>query len=248
MKIILSYIKHFLNRIIRKSYWLYKLSKISFGKGAQLNFPIEIEGKGEIVIGSKSVLKKNVKIGVGENSSYEVGDNVLLENGSVILIDKGNKFKVGDNFKLGSNARLFVKNNWVFGNNVKIETYCSVFAREPHKTGKLLIGNNSNIGDYTIMDLVDDILIGNDVAIGPNSTLYTHDHIYTDKNLPAWKGGLVSKRIVIEDGAWVGSGVTLLPGVTIGKRAVIAAGSVVTKSVEANTIHGGIPAKFIKNI
>jgi acetyltransferase-like isoleucine patch superfamily enzyme len=54
--------------------------------------------------------------------------------------------------------------------------------------------------------------------------------------------------IIIDDGSTDGSGVTLLPGVTIGKRAVIAAGSVVTKSVEAESIYGGVPAKFIKRI
>ena len=66
--------------------------------------------------------------------------------------------------------------------------------------------------------------------------------------MPAWKGGLVSHPVTVEDGAWVGSGVTILPGVTIGKRAVVAAGSLITKSVESNTIVGGIPAKLIKRI
>jgi acetyltransferase-like isoleucine patch superfamily enzyme len=149
---------------------------------------------------------------------------------------------------LGEASRCFVQNDWLIGNNVKIETHCAVFARESEKSGKLVIGNNSNIGDHTIIDLVDDLTIGNDVAIGPNCTLYTHDHIYDDINLPAWKGGIISKPIIIEDGAWVGSSVTILPGITIGKRAVVAAGSIVTKNVETNCIYGGNPAKLIREI
>jgi acetyltransferase-like isoleucine patch superfamily enzyme len=48
--------------------------------------------------------------------------------------------------------------------------------------------------------------------------------------------------------AWIGAGATILPGVTVGENAVVAAGAVVTKDVAPNTIVGGNPAKFIKNI
>ena len=86
------------------------------------------------------------------------------------------------------------------------------------------------------------------MAIGPNSTIYSHDHRYDAKGKAAWKGGVVRKQVVIKDGAWVSSGVTILPGVTIGKNCVIAAGAVVTKSTDDNCIYGGIPAKKIKEI
>ena len=53
---------------------------------------------------------------------------------------------------------------------------------------------------------------------------------------------------MIKRNAWIGAAATILPGVTIGENAVIAAGSVVTKDVPNNCIVGGVPAKFIKNI
>ena len=56
------------------------------------------------------------------------------------------------------------------------------------------------------------------------------------------------KRIVVGKNVWIGSNATILAGVTIGDNAVVAAGAVVTKDVEANTIVGGVPAKFIKKI
>jgi acetyltransferase-like isoleucine patch superfamily enzyme len=55
-------------------------------------------------------------------------------------------------------------------------------------------------------------------------------------------------KIVIKKNAWIGAGATILPGVTIGENAIVAAGAVVTKDVFDNTIVGGVPAKLIKKI
>lgn len=57
-----------------------------------------------------------------------------------------------------------------------------------------------------------------------------------------------SKPVVIEDGAWICIGATILPGVTIGKNAVVAAGAVVSRDVPADTMVGGIPARHIKHL
>jgi acetyltransferase-like isoleucine patch superfamily enzyme len=56
------------------------------------------------------------------------------------------------------------------------------------------------------------------------------------------------KAVLIRRNAWIGANSTILPGVTVGENAIVAAGSVVTKDVEANTIVGGVPAKKIKDI
>lgn len=248
MRIFFSLIAYYIKKCIRHLFWLLKLSQSNIGKDVLIQFPIIREGNGKFSIGDKSKLEKRTKIGVGEQATLKVGHNALFEVKSTILVNKQNSLHIGHDFKLGAHARLFVNSDWKFGNAVKIETHCAIFAREPGFGGQLSIGDHSHIGDFTIIDLVNDVSIGADVAIGPNCTLYTHDHEYTDKNVAAWKGGVVSKSIQIEDGAWVGSNVTILPGVTIGKRAVVAAGSVVTKNVASETIVGGIPSKFIKQI
>ena len=59
---------------------------------------------------------------------------------------------------------------------------------------------------------------------------------------------MIPAPITVGRNVWVGSNSTILSGVTIGDNAVIAAGAVVTKDVEANTVVGGVPAKFIKRI
>lgn len=241
-------LKNKVSSFLRRFYWLYNLSKSDLGKDIKIEFPIILEGKGRFEIGDKSLLGKKAKFGIAKKCFLKLGDSCNIESESTIILAGNSSLITGSAFKLGARSRMYVKNTWHIGNNVKIATNTAIFSREPDFCGKLSIGNDTNIGDNTIIDVVDDIIIGHNVAIGPNCTIYTHDHIYTDKSLPAWKGGVVSKSIYIEDGAWIGSNVTILPGVCVGKRAVVAAGSVVTKNVESETIFGGVPAKKLKSI
>ncbi|MDF2437469.1 MAG: acetyltransferase [Bacteroidota bacterium] len=88
------------------------------------------------------------------------------------------------------------------------------------------------------------ITIEDNVLLGPKVNLVTENHP-TD---PADRKALVCKPIVIKQNAWIGAAATILPGVTIGENAIVAAGAVVSKDVPANTIVGGIPAKIIKHI
>lgn len=88
------------------------------------------------------------------------------------------------------------------------------------------------------------ITIQDDVLIGPRVNLVTENHPLD----PSDRRALVAKPIVIKRNAWIGAGATILPGVTIGENAVIAAGAVVSKDVPANTVVAGVPAKFIKTI
>ena len=88
------------------------------------------------------------------------------------------------------------------------------------------------------------ITIENDVLIGPRVNLVTENH----PSDPAERRSLITKPIVIKRNAWLGANVTILPGVTVGENAIVAAGAVVAKDVPANTVVGGVPAKFIKSI
>ncbi|TCD02529.1 DapH/DapD/GlmU-related protein [Pedobacter psychroterrae] len=88
------------------------------------------------------------------------------------------------------------------------------------------------------------ITIADNVLIGPKVNLVTENHPLD----PDDRRTLITKPIVIKKNAWIGAGSTILPGVTIGENAVVAAGAVVSKDVLPNTVVGGIPAKFIKSI
>lgn len=88
------------------------------------------------------------------------------------------------------------------------------------------------------------ITLGDDVLIGPRVNLITINHLIDPNN----RRTTVCKPITIEDNVWIGAGVTVLPGITIGKNAIIGAASVVTKDVPPNTIAVGTPAKVVRAI
>ncbi|MFG4002270.1 sugar O-acetyltransferase [Flavobacterium aquidurense] len=108
----------------------------------------------------------------------------------------------------------------------------------------ITIGKNVFINfDCTFLAL-GGITIEDDVLIGPKVSLITENHPLN----PEERKGLAGKPILIKKNAWIGANATILPGVTIGENAVVAAGAVISKDVPDNTVVGGIPAKFIKNI
>ncbi len=89
--------------------------------------------------------------------------------------------------------------------------------------------------------------IGNHVMIAPNVSVYSKTHKYDDLNTPmVLSGETPTKTVVIEDDVWIGINTVILPGIRIGKGAIVGANSVVTKNVEPYSIVGGVPAKFIR--
>lgn len=88
--------------------------------------------------------------------------------------------------------------------------------------------------------------IGDSVAFGPRILLLTQGHVSTDPGRRS--GKLVAEGITIEDGVWVGGASVILPGVTIGAGAIVAAGAVVNRDVAPNTLVGGVPARFIREL
>jgi len=106
------------------------------------------------------------------------------------------------------------------------------------------IGKNVFINHAcTFLDL-GGITIEDDVQIGPKVNLISENHPVD----PTQRKNLILNSVLIKRNAWIGAGATILPGVTIGENAIVAAGAVVHKDVPANTIVGGIPAKLIKEI
>jgi acetyltransferase-like isoleucine patch superfamily enzyme len=107
------------------------------------------------------------------------------------------------------------------------------------KLGKNVFINHA----CTFLDL-GGITIEDNVQVGPKVNLITENHPLN----PSERKSLILKSILIKRNAWIGAAATILPGVTVGENAVVAAGAVVSKDVQANTIVGGIPAKIIKTI
>jgi acetyltransferase-like isoleucine patch superfamily enzyme len=105
------------------------------------------------------------------------------------------------------------------------------------KIGKNVFVNHA----CTFLDM-GGITLEDDVLIGPKVNLITENHPMEPENRKA----LISRPIVVKRNAWIGAAATILPGVTIGENAVVAAGAVVTRDVSPNTIVAGVPAKIVK--
>ncbi|MDQ8730828.1 sugar O-acetyltransferase [Bradyrhizobium sp. LHD-71] len=100
---------------------------------------------------------------------------------------------------------------------------------------------NQNCTFYALAE----IAIGDDVMIGPNVSLITSEHPVAPSQRRAY---LLGRPITIEKGVWIAAGATVIGGVTVGENSVVAAGSVVTRDVPANTLVGGNPARVIRSI
>lgn len=124
------------------------------------------------------------------------------------------------------------------GENVVI--YYGTEVRNP---SKIKIDRGAVIGDNSILDGRNGILIGEDVVLSSNVKIWTEQHDHRD---PWFRCSTQEHRMVqIDKRAWVGSHVIILHSVHVGEGAVVAAGAVVTKDVPPYTIVGGIPAKII---
>ncbi len=248
MSIILLLIKDFFRKIIRRLYWLFRLIQAKKGRNFSIRFPVKTEGSGNLSFGNNCSVDKNVYFACGAGSNIYFGNNCRIDEGVQIIAGKKSIIKFADNCWIMKNTIIRTSNKFEFENNVNIATNCAIFSRESKHEGILKVGNDTHIGDNTIIDTSDDLTIEKEVAIGPNCVIYTHDHDYSNLKVAAWKGGIVKHAVLIKKGAWIASSVTILPNIVIEEHCVIAAGAVVTKNSDKNSIYGGIPAKKIKKI
>jgi len=115
--------------------------------------------------------------------------------------------------------------------------------------GYIKIGNCVGISNTAIVSM-DSITIEDNVMIGGSCKIYDNDFhpVCYDERMKSTGGNVNHAPVVIKEGAFIGGHSIILKGVVIGSRAVVAAGSVVTKSVPTGEIWGGNPAKFLKKV
>lgn len=129
------------------------------------------------------------------------------------------------------------------GDNVKIGTNVQIFAWE-----YLSIGSNVSIHSNCYIDSNGGIIIGNNVSVAHNSSILSTNHSWEDLSIPIKYNPILNGRVIIEDDVWIGCGCRILSNVTIKSRSIIAAGAVVNKDIQGDSLIGGVPAKFIKKL
>jgi len=110
---------------------------------------------------------------------------------------------------------------------------------------RLKIGAYTFIGRYVEIEIARSVIIGKGGLIAPGVFVTDHNH-GIDKALTIYEQPSVIAPVVIGDNVWIGANCVILPGVTIGDGAVVAAGAVVNRDVPANAIVGGVPARLLK--
>jgi maltose O-acetyltransferase len=130
-------------------------------------------------------------------------------------------------------------------NKLKLIGFMWVFSVVFNREG-LRVGENSGWGVGCFINAGGGVTIGNNVLIGPKVVIHSLNHVYRDAGVLIRFQGHVAKPVVIEDDVWIGAGAVILPGVRVGRGAVVGAGSVVTKDVPAFGVVVGNPARFVR--
>lgn len=124
----------------------------------------------------------------------------------------------------------------------KVTLHSNVRISAPHRVS---IGSETNINHNTVIVAFEDIDIGANVLIGPGVLIHSGNHVFEDSDRPIREQGHQAAPISIADDVWIGAHAVVLPGVSIGEGAVVAAGAIVNRDVEPRAIVGGVPATVI---
>lgn len=162
------------------------------------------------------------------------------------------KFIYGKYVKIGSYVTIQAlgKGGVVLGNNVSIGDFSKIVVSTTlDNVGMFIhIGDNVGMGEYAYIGGAGGLTIGNDCIIGQYFSCHPENHKYNIPDQLMRLQGVSREGIRIGNNCWIGSKVTILDGVEIGDNCVIAAGAVVTRSIESNSVVGGVPAKKLKSI
>ena len=171
----------------------------------------------------------------------------LKETHGMLLVGKGVQISHGKHIRCGKNVKFedyseihgLCSDGLNFGDYVTISR--GVMIRPSSYYGGdygvgLTMGEHSSIGPYGYVGCSGKITIGKNVMFGPKCSLFAENHVFSDTETSIKSQGVKQKGITIEDDCWIGSNVTILDGVTIGRGSVIGAGTLVTRSIPAGSV------------
>jgi len=158
---------------------------------------------------------------------------------------------VGKKTRFGSNIVIMGGKQGVgrgirIGNRCSFNDFCQIVTDHYDSGCGIEIGDNSHFNFGCYLSGTGGLKIGKDCLCAPGVKILSGGHNFDCLTTPIIKQGLDTAPVVIEDNVWIGAGAIILQNVTIGSGSVVAAGAVVTKSVERNSVVGGVPARLIK--
>jgi acetyltransferase-like isoleucine patch superfamily enzyme len=179
---------------------------------------------------------------------------IFCRVGSSVYIQDGVEFISTDSIEIGNGVYIFkgVRLDGKGHENNRINLENGVVIERNVMIGALNntcidIDQDTFIGPSVCIAGPGDIKIGKHCLIAAHTGIYANNHNFADPTEPIKYQGITCKGIVIEDDCWLGHGVKVLDGVTIGKGSVIGAGAVVTKDIPPFSVAVGVPARVIKS-
>lgn len=163
---------------------------------------------------------------------------------------KGSFLKWGKGSYIEPFAKIFGHGSIKVGEKVHICAQVWLNAKKlAGSKPSLQIGDNTYIGRFSQINAWQDVIIEDHVLIADRVFITDSDHNFEDINTPViLQGDRFKGAVRLKQGCWLGIGVVIMPGVTVGRNAVVGANSVVTKDVPDYTVVGGIPARVIKQL
>ena len=193
--------------------------RIRIGPGVKIDSGVDLRA-GTIEIGSRSEIHAGVRVMVAER--FEIGDGSRLAKSVNVL------------------CRDFVaKNLLYFAEGVTVG-----YGGTTTSTATLSMGTGVNIGPHSIINCTQPIIMGDNVGTGPYLAIWTHGYHYGHSPLESIEPTYAPVHIC--SNVWLGFHVTVLPGVTIGKNTIVAAGSVVNRPLPDGILAAGVPARVRK--
>lgn len=175
-----------------------------------------------------------------------VGQGAYIEPG--VQFNSPSQIWLGDRVNIFRDVRLDatgVNNQIQIGSSVMLDLGVSIIMGGSCPDCRIEIGDNTYIGPYTCITGPGTITIGKDCLIGAHTGIFANNHIFADPQQLIREQGVTRKGVLIEDDCWLGTKVSVLDGVTIGRGSVIGAGAVVTKNIPPYSVAVGVPAKVI---
>lgn len=173
---------------------------------------------------------------------YIRGNNTIALSAS---INKNLALVLGKGATIGTYAQLSCRDQGSIqiGNGSDIGSFVIL---ETQKNGSITLGNNTCLNAFCVVYGAGGVTIGNNTRIACHTVIVSSSHVFDDPTRDIHVQGITAKGITIGDDVWIGAGVRIVDGVTIGDHAVIGAGAVVTKSIPANAVAVGVPARVIR--
>ena len=174
------------------------------------------------------------------------GANRIYRKGFSILA-AGAFAEFGSNSVISPPVRIEGVNRIAVGSRVYLDSRCWLHVEGDGQGVAIEIGDGSSIGSYAVISAAQSIRIGKFVAFAPNVYISDHSHNFANPDLPVHDQGVTRIRPVeVGDHSWLGQNAVVLPGVRIGRGAVVGANSVVNIDVPDGGVAVGVPARVVR--